>query len=99
MKEHPLRQVYLDQIGSLDGNDMTIVDVNDVSGVRMIGDLLAVLTGENFGALTEPRTDSRERVAIGGREIEFATNDSMRHRRKRDAGLRCAGSGRRRLCV
>src|SRR5208282_1644389 len=28
MKEHPLRQIYLDQIGSLDGNDMTIVDVN-----------------------------------------------------------------------
>src|SRR5271156_1918964 len=29
MKEHPLRQVYFDQIDSLDRNDMTIVDVND----------------------------------------------------------------------
>src|SRR5208282_406415 len=53
----------------------------------MIGDLLAVLTGENFGALTEPRTDSRKRVAIGGREIELSTNDSMRQRRKRWAPL------------
>ena len=58
MKEHPLRQVDLDQVGALDGNDMAIVDMNRVAGVQPIGNLLAVLAGQNFGTLAESRADT-----------------------------------------
>ena len=66
MKEHPLREVDLDQIGSFEGNDVTIVDVNGVAGMKPVCDLLSVFLSQHPGALTESRSDLREGVAVGG---------------------------------
>jgi hypothetical protein len=92
MKKHPLRQVDLDQIGSFNGDDMTIVDMDGVAGMQPVGNLLAVVAGQDPGALTESRTDTCKGVAIGDDEIEFSTCDPMRNRRERRDRL---GGGRR----
>src|ERR1017187_10437942 len=97
VKEHPLRQVDLDQIGSFDGDDMTIVDMDRVAGMQPVCNLLAVVAGQYFGALTESRTDTGKRVAIGDDEIEFSPCDPMRYRRERRAGLGGDRRGRGRL--
>ncbi|HEY6420405.1 MAG TPA: hypothetical protein VIX59_15525 [Candidatus Binataceae bacterium] len=97
MKEHSLRQVDLDEIGFFDGDDMTIVDMDSVAGMQSVGNLLAVVEGQYFGALTESRTDARKRVAIDDDEIEFAAHDPTRNRRERRSGLSGAGRGRGRV--
>jgi hypothetical protein len=53
MKEHPLRQVDLDQIGSFDGDDMTVVDMDSIAGMQPVCNLLAVVAGQYPRALTE----------------------------------------------
>ncbi len=42
MKEHPLRQVDLYQIGSVEGDDVPIVDMNGVAGMEPVAYLLSV---------------------------------------------------------
>ena len=83
VKQHPLRQVDLDQVGFFDGNDVAIVDMNRVAGMQPIGNLLAVLEGQYFGALAEARADTGEGAALPNDEIEFAAGDTMRNRRER----------------
>ncbi len=99
MKEHPLRQVDLDQIGSFDGDDMTIVDMNSVAGLQPVCNLLAVVAGQYPGALTESRTDTCKGVAIGDNEVELSPYHLMRNRRERRAGLGGVRRGRRRAWI
>ena len=95
MKEHPLRQVDLDQVGTFDWYDMAVVDMNRVAGVQAVRYFLAVLAGQYFGALAESRTDLREAGAIPNDEIELAARDAMRNRWERRTGLFGVGCGRR----
>ena len=100
VKEHPLRQVDLDQVGTFDGHDVAIVDVNRVAGMQPIRDLLPVLAGQNFGTLAESRTDVGKGAAFPGEEIEFAACDPMRNRRERRGGsFGGRAQGRTLLCV
>ncbi len=96
MKEHPLRQVDLDQIGSFERNDVTIVDVNCIARMEPVAYLLSVFLSQYPGSLTESRTNLREGVAVGGDEIKFGADDPMRQRWHRHDRLRVGHRGGRR---
>jgi hypothetical protein len=56
---------------------MTIVDMDYVAGMELVGDLLAVVTRQYPRTHAEPRADPPERVTLGNDEIEFAADDPM----------------------
>src|SRR5579862_4075070 len=95
VKQHPLRQVDLDQVGSFDRNDVAIVDMNRVAGIQPIAYALAIFASQDLWTLTESRTDPGEAVVVPDDEIELTARDSMRYRRKQRGGLFGPESGSR----
>jgi hypothetical protein len=77
MKKHPLRQVDLDEIRALERNDVAIVDMDNVAGVELVRDLLAVVARQYPRTQPESRADPPERVTLGDDEIEFAADYPM----------------------
>jgi len=59
---------------------MTIVDMDYVAGMELVGDLLAVVAREYPRTHAEPRADPPERVTLCNYKIEFAADESMRKR-------------------